>query len=64
MKTFTEIRTLSEKSIFKKKMGKFPVEIRKEGSNFVAYVDGDKLDKFRSEKDAKKGIEMAIKALS
>ena len=63
MKTFSDIRALSEKTVYKKKHGKFPVEIRKEGSHFVAYIDGDKLDKFRSEKDAKKGIEMAIKVL-
>lgn len=32
------------------------VEIKKEGSKFVAYVDGDKLDAFRNQKDAEEAI--------
>ena len=32
------------------------VEIKKEGSKFVAYVDGDKLDAFHSQKDAEESI--------
>jgi hypothetical protein len=35
---------------------KSKVEIKKEGSKFVAYVDGDKLDAFRSAKDAEEGV--------
>jgi len=52
---------VNEKTVEKMKVGsgrkKYPAEIKKEGSKYVAYVDGDKLDEFRSEKDAKKGIE-------
>ena len=52
---------INEKTVEKMKVGKgrkkYPAEIKKEGSKYVAYVDGDKLDTFRSEKDAKKGIE-------
>jgi hypothetical protein len=52
---------INEKTVEKMKVGsgrkKYPAEIKKEGSKYVAYVDGDKLDEFRSEKDAKKGIE-------
>ena len=52
---------INEKSVEKMKVGsgrkKFPAEIKKEGSKYVAYVDGDKLDDFKSEKEAKKGIE-------
>jgi len=52
---------INEKTVEKMKVGsgrkKFPAEIKKEGSKYVAYVDGDKLDDFKSEKEAKKGIE-------
>jgi hypothetical protein len=52
---------INEKTVEKMKVGsgrkKYPAEIKKEGSKYVAYVDGDKLDDFKSEKDAKKGIE-------
>lgn len=69
MLNFKEFRTtiseaasqINEKTVEKMKVGKgskkYPAEIKKEGSKYVAYVDGDKLDTFRSEKDAKKGIE-------
>ena len=63
MKSFKELRENKGSSVYKKKHGKYPVEIKKEGSKFVAYIDGDKLDAYRSEKDAKKGIEMMIKEL-
>jgi len=52
---------INEKTVEKMKVGsgrkKYPAEIKKEGSKYVAYVDGDKLDEFKSEKEAKKGIE-------
>ena len=63
MKTFKELREAKGQVVYKKKHGKYPAEIRKEGGKFVAYIDGDKLDAFRSEKDAKQGIETMIKAL-
>lgn len=63
MKSFKELREGKGQSVYKKKHGKYPVEIKKEGSNFVAYIDGDKLDKFKSEKDAKRAIETMIKEL-
>ena len=51
---------INEKTVEKMKVGtgnkKYPAEIKKEGSKYVAYVDGDKLDEFKSEKEAKKGI--------
>ena len=63
MKSFKDIREGKAQTVYKKKHGKYPVEIKKEGSKFVAYIDGDKLDHYRSEKDAKKGIELMIKEL-
>lgn len=69
MKLFKEIREKKEdtKSVYSKKkfMGsKYPVEIVKEPKGFVAYLDGDKLDTFRTQKDAMKGLEMAMKELT
>jgi hypothetical protein len=52
---------LNEKTVEKMKVGsgrkKYPAEIKKKGSKYIAYVDGDELDTFKSEKEAKKGIE-------
>jgi len=64
MKSFRQIREKKGDSVYKKKMGKYPVEIVKDKNKFVAFIDGDKLDTFRSEKDAIKGIEMAMKELT
>ena len=63
MKSFKEIREGKGQSVYKKKHGKYPVEIKKEGPNFVAYIDGDRLDKFRSQKDAMKAVDVMIKEL-
>jgi hypothetical protein len=55
------VSQINEKTVEKMKVGKgskkYPAEIKKEGSKYVAYVDGDKLDEFKSEEEAKKGIE-------
>ena len=70
MKLFTEIRKQkpSGEEVFNKKMktksGKsYPVQIVKDNKGFTAYVDGDKLATFRSEKDAKKGVDQTMKDL-
>jgi hypothetical protein len=39
-------------------------EISKDSRGYHAYIDGDYLDKFRSERDAKKSIDTAIKELT
>ena len=69
MKLFKEIREKKEDkdSVFlKKRFGgtKYTAEVVKEPKGFVAYLDGDKLDTFRSKKDAVKALEMAIKELT
>lgn len=68
MKTFNQIRqslneaiklSSGEKEVKSMKVGKgkkFPAMITKKGSAFVAYIDGDKLDQFRSQKEAEKAI--------
>lgn len=53
-------KSLSEKknkgeTVFSKRISRIPVEIIKTGNNsFDAYVDGDKLDNYRSQKEAER----------
>ena len=68
MKTFNQIRqslneglklSAGEKEIKSMKVGKkkkFPAVITKKGSAFIAYIDGDKLDQFKNQKEAEKAI--------
>lgn len=62
---FKEFRqNLTEATRGKKyKVGKYKAEIKQEGSKFVAYLDGEKLDKFNSMKDAQKGVKDFIDLL-
>ena len=70
MKSFAEIReaakpkTFGGEQVFSKKMGKYPVVINKDNKGYSAFIDGDFLDTFRSEKDAMKAIQSMLKALS
>ena len=72
MKLFTEIRknkvddgpiALKGEVVYRKKHGKYTVVINKDKDGYRAYIDGDFLDKFRSERDAKKSIDMALKVI-
>ena len=73
MKTFQEIRGKKPEGdvVYKKKIKRIPVEIYKRPDKkgrdnlpFVAYVDGDRLDAFKSQKDAEKAIETVIRELT
>jgi len=66
MKTFKELREASSKgkSVFKQKMNKITVEIMKDSKGFTAYVDGDKLDTFRSQSEAEKAAKTVVKELT
>ena len=70
MKSFAEIReaakpkTFGGEKVFSKKIGKYPVVINKDSKGYSAFIDGDFLDTFRSEKDAMKAIQSMLKALS
>jgi|TARA_Y100000389_G_C17265934_1_gene415448 hypothetical protein len=73
MKTFSEIRSKTKEGevVFKKKIKRINVEIIKrpdvKGSSnlpFVAFVDGDRLDSFKSLKDAVKASETIIRELT
>ena len=58
MKNFKSIREESKKSmpkgdhVFDKKIGKVKVMIHKNDKGFTVYIDGDKLDTYRSQKEA------------
>ena len=62
-----ELKTKQPKGdvVLKKKINGIPVLIVKDTGSlpFVVYIDGDKLDTFRSEGDAKKAITAALKEL-
>ena len=51
MKSFYSLR---EQTVFKKTIDRVPVEIKKQGNKFVAFVDGDKLDHYKSRQEAEK----------
>ena len=68
MKSFLQIREATSKGkvVFKKKINRIDVVITKETGRlpFVAFVDGDRLDAFRSQKDAELAAKETIKALT
>jgi hypothetical protein len=65
MKTFTDIREAAKKMppgehISSKKVGKVTVMVHKDKNGFATYIDGDKLDTYKSQKEAEKfGISFA-----
>ena len=66
MKTFLKLRELTGrkpqgKVVFDKKIQRIPVKIHKERTGFVAYVDGDRLDVYRSQREAEKAANEVIK---
>ena len=58
VKNFKEFR---EQVTYNKSINKVPVKIQKTGNKFIAYVDGDKLDTYRSEAEALKMAKEFIK---
>ena len=64
MKLFKELRESTKgKLVHDKKYGKYKAQIYKDGAKFHAFLDGDRLDTFRNQKDAEQGIETMVKAL-
>jgi hypothetical protein len=67
MKTFTQIRELTGRKpegqlLVNKKQGKIQIQVYKERNGFVAYVDGDRLDSYRSKNEAEKAATEFVKA--
>jgi len=66
MKTFSQIRELTGrkpegKVVFNKKIGRIQVMVYQERNGFVAYVDGDRLDRYRSKNEAEKAATEFVK---
>ena len=66
MKTFSQIRELAGRKpqgqmVFNKKIKGVKVMVHKERNGFVAYVDGDRLDSYKSSKEAEKAATEFVK---
>lgn len=64
MKRFSDIvQSLSEGTsyVYDKKMAGIKVQIAKEKNGFTVYLDGDKLDTYKSQKEAEKSASEFIK---
>ena len=67
MKTFNELRELTGRKpegqlLVNKKQGRIQIQVYKERNGFVTYVDGDRLDQYRSKQEAEKAAKEFIKA--
>jgi len=54
-------RKPSGEMVFKKKISGLPVMIHKEKNGFVVYIDGDRLDNYKSQKEAEKMAKEFVK---
>ena len=65
-KTFRQLREKlgrhpSGEMVFNKKIGKMPVKINKEKAGFVVYIDGDRLDAYKTQREAEKMAKEFVK---
>ena len=64
MKTFSELREATKnKVVFNKKIDRVPVRIEKDSKGFTVYIDGDRLDTFKTQKEAEKTAQTVVKEL-
>jgi len=66
MKTFVQLRELAGRKpqgdmVFNKRIDRVPVKITKEMNRFVVYIDGDRLDAYRTQKEAEKMAKEFVK---
>ena len=59
MNTFSQLRELTGrkaigKVVFDKKINRVPVRVNNEKNKFVAYIDGDRLDVYNTQREAEK----------
>ena len=59
MKTFKELRELTGRKpfgqvVFDKKINRVPVKITKDRNMFVVYIDNDRLDDYKTQREAEK----------
>jgi len=62
-KTINEAAANKSAEVKTFKIKKFVAVIKQEGNRFVAYLDKDRLDSFKSEKDAVQGIKDFVSLL-
>jgi hypothetical protein len=67
MKTFNDLRELTGRKpegqlMVNKKQGRIQIQVYKERNGFVTYIDGDRLDQYRSKQEAEKAAKEFIKA--
>lgn len=67
MKTFNDLRELTGRKpegqlVVNKKQGRIQIQVYKERNGFVTYIDGDRLDSYRSKQEAEKAGTEFIKA--
>ncbi len=65
-KSFKQIRELagrkpSGKQVLNTKMDRIPVKITKEKNDFVVYIDGDRLDAYKTQREAEKMAKEFVK---
>jgi hypothetical protein len=60
MKTFNQLR---ENKVFDMKMGGYPVTITKNSKGFELVIDGDRVDVFKTQKEAESTAKQVLKAL-
>jgi phenylacetate-coenzyme A ligase PaaK-like adenylate-forming protein len=66
MKTFRTIREAAnptDKVVFDKKIDRVPVKIVKVSKGYDLFIDGDRLDTFKSQAEAEKTAKTVIKEL-
>ena len=66
MKTFRQLREKlnrqpSGQMVFNKKMDRIPESVHKEKSGFVVYIDGDRLDAYKTHKEAENMAKQFVK---
>jgi hypothetical protein len=68
MKQFSQLRELTGRKpegqlMVNKKLGRIQVMIYKEKNGYVAYIDGDRLDSYRTKNEAEKAATEFVKVL-
>jgi len=68
MKQFSQLRELTGRKpegqvVVNKKVGRIQIMVHKERNGYVAYVDGDRLDSYRTKKEAEKAATEFVKVL-
>ncbi len=66
MKTFNQIREITGRNpegqqVLNKKLGRIQVQVYKERNGFVVYIDGDRLDAYKTQREAERMAKEFVK---